>query len=324
MRAALSRLLSQQNSSHGHAPSFSRIVLIFPTLYDAFKRMRDAFARAAVSAEKEQNKFKFARKNAQSARTLRFPLGVMPLSDAPAVLADLGFTLSCENVANLFLWIQPDKLKTVGGGGSTGRESAPDSLPRTVTIASAHSEAERVESLDNTHNTAGYTSERMIDAPTPGSSHSEMGLGIEYREFCLAMAVGAVLQLQDDMQRAEKAARGKTNPLNKPYSPEAKKLVTALQLALTTWTLFDVNGEGELQESDVFAIMKDVSPPLSVAPRGSANHLPGMQSQSNQSGLFSKERWSEMAADKGHISISDFLLSLQLWVSDVAFNDDDE
>ena len=293
LRAALATLLSHQATSP--APSFRRVVLLFPALTAVFARLRSAFTKAAVEVV-----------GGGDSTAAAFPSGIVLLSDAPAILTDLGFRLDDIDAARLFSWVHPTT--------TVKNKSTSPPTPRTLTGSSAMNLTivARKESPRSSNGGGGnesasgespraFTNESAGGASASASSSVAAEVGVAYREFCLAMTVGAVLQLAKGVGGAVDTA-------------QAQELVFALQLALTTWTLFDRNGDGELQLEEVVAI-------ICASDGEKKSHH---DSQSN-SILLSKARWGEMAVTaKGKISTADFLLSLQSWVSDVGDDGEDE
>jgi hypothetical protein len=214
--------------------------------------------------------------------------GAVPVASMGALLSQLGFSLDEAAVSSLFSWVSPVNLRQNSPAPSRERTRSFSSSVKSAVFGDAESDS------------GADASEPPAPAPPKGYSYSA---------FCIALAVGGVVNsaLRDPP----------------PADKDAAALLSALRTSLLTWTRFDGDGNGELTEAEVFQTIEG-RPGAGGA--GAAKGRPGAggagaaaatlsaRPPGAASALLSRQRWSEMAdAGSGRITLTDFLLSLQLW-----------
>ncbi len=199
--------------------------------------------------------------------------GAVPVASMGALLTKLGFNLDEAAVTSLFSWLPPVNLRQSSPAPSRERTRSYSSSVKSAVFGEGESD-----------------SGGAPDAPPERPAAPK---GYSYSTFCIALAVGGVV---NSALCSAPPARG-----------DAAAILSALRTSLLTWTRFDGDGNGELTEAEVLQTI-EARPGAGGAAAAPAKP-PGAASA-----LLSRQRWAEMAdASSGRITLTDFLLSLQLW-----------
>jgi calcium-binding protein CML len=152
-------------------------------------------------------------------------------------------------------------------------------------------------------------------------------LGLDFQEFLLCIAMCTVMHLFPDTSLqlgagtdVSSPSSSAENPSNKneddgsktPLDPDlvekGQELVSAMQLVLECYVMFDKDGSGTIDRNEVMQMINE------DAERESTK-AGGKKSESSSNALLSKDRWTELDWDSdGTITFKEFLFALFQWV----------
>jgi len=153
-------------------------------------------------------------------------------------------------------------------------------------------------------------------------------IGLNFQEFLLCLAVSTVMHLFPDTSLQVNAEVNVSSPTsvdnsstdggsNTSLDPDlvekGQELVNAMQLVLECYVMFDKDGSGTIDRSEVMQMIKEDE---AATARG------GKKTGSHANALLSKDRWTELDWDSdGSITFKEFLFAIFQWVG---VNDEDE
>jgi calcium-binding protein CML len=155
-------------------------------------------------------------------------------------------------------------------------------------------------------------------------------LGLNFQEFLLCLAVCTVMHLfpdtslqvssevkvsspetSNESSSSSDTDGGSKTPLDPDLIEKGQELVNAMQLVLECYVMFDKDGSGTIDRSEVMQMISE-----------DESSKAGKKTGSHANALLSKDRWAELDWDSdGTITFKEFLFALFQWVG---VNDEEE